>query len=333
MSLRDKVKPSRPALAAGPFQFDWVSLIGITLLHIGAVFAFFPAFFTWQAVVAAIIMYWLCGGIGITLGYHRLLTHRSFKTYKPLEYLIAIIGTLNWQGGPAMWVGTHRIHHTESDQEGDPHSPRHGFTWAHATWTLKKHPEGYDPRKAAKDLLRDPIMAAIDKYFIIPLIGITIAFYFLGELLTPGGGWSMVIWAICLRTVVGYHTTWLVNSAAHTWGYRNFKTTDDSRNNFLVALLSFGEGWHNNHHAQQRSAAHGMRWWEFDITYLTIRAMGLVGLAWDIVKPVPNFTNVPKPAKPAATPTTTPEKPGVTPGAVATAIKSALSPEATNPGA
>lgn len=336
MILSSTTKPvTRVHLADGPFKPDWVSVIGITLLHLGAFLALFPMFFSWTAVIAAVIMYWACGGLGITLGYHRLLTHRSFKTWKPIEYFVAILGTLNWQGGPATWVGTHRLHHAESDQDGDPHTPHHGFTWAHATWCLKKHPKGYEPRQAAKDLLRDPIMAAIDKYFIVPLVAVTVLFYVLGEALGTGG-WSMVIWAVCVRTVVGYHTTWLVNSAAHTWGYRNFKTTDDSRNNFWVALLSFGEGWHNNHHAQQRSAAHGMRWWEFDITYLTIRMMSMVGLAWDVVKPVPAFDNVPGKAADAAAGShekakSSSREPGA-PDVVATAIKSALASKASSPG-
>lgn len=275
------------AIPSDRFRFknlDPTATIAIGLLHVACIAA--PFFFTWSGLVVAVIAWWICGGLGICLCYHRLLTHRSFKTPKVVEYLLSIIGTFNWQGGPIKWVGEHRIHHKHSDHEGDPHSPHHGFNWSHVLWTVTKTPEGYEPRDAAKDLQRDPIMAMIDKYHYIW------QFIIAGALLGAGwawGGWtvgvSWVIWGVAVRTVFTYHTTWFVNSASHTWGYRNYGTDDDSRNNWWVALLAFGEGWHNNHHAQQRSAAHGHKWYEFDLTYLTIKAMSWVGLARDIVPP------------------------------------------------
>lgn len=276
--------PFEPQIDPKNRRLDWVVISAIGALHVLALAA--PLTFSWSGLAVMLVLAWMGGGLGITLCYHRLLTHRSFKTPKWLEYVLTIIGTCNWQGGPIMWVGTHRLHHAESDQPGDPHTPRHGAIWSHVVWTLFDHVPGFQPRAAAKDLLRDPVMVLIDRYFYVPQFGLA--------LLVAGGGyavggWSLalswVVWGVALRTVVVYHGTWAVNSASHMWGYRNFETTDGSRNNWWVSLLSFGEGWHNNHHAQQRSAAHGMRWWEFDLTYATIRLMSWVGLAWDVVEP------------------------------------------------
>ncbi len=213
------------------------------------------------------------------MGYHRLFTHHSFKTYKIVEYFLAICGSLNWQGGLITWVGTHRLHHRDSDMPGDPHSPVvDGFNWAHIFWALYSDPPDFHPRDAAKDLQRDPVLVLIDRYFYLFMIPLAVGLYMLG-------GWPCVIWGVCVRTALGYHFTWFVNSASHLWGYRNFKTTDASRNNWWVALVSWGEGWHNNHHAQQRSAAHGMRWWEFDVTYQVIRVMSWLHLSHSIVRP------------------------------------------------
>lgn len=259
----------------------WVAML---ILHVLALAS--PFFFTIEGLIAFLVMVPFTACIGITLCYHRLLTHRSFKTPKWFEYILAIIGTLNWQGGPIHWVGVHRIHHKESDQIADPHSPRHGFAWAHMTWTMLTDGKNFRCYEAAGDLMRDKVLVKIDRYFYIPQFGFAA--------LTAGagywyGGWesaiSVFLWGTVLRTVVVYHGTWFVNSAAHMWGYRNFETTDTSRNTWWVALLSFGEGWHNNHHAFQRSAAHGLRWFELDPTYWVIKLLSFVGLATDVVKP------------------------------------------------
>ncbi|MEX0775692.1 MAG: fatty acid desaturase [Phycisphaeraceae bacterium] len=283
---------SAPESAASKRSFnwrnlDWTVVIAIAAIHVGALAA--PFYFTWSGLAVAIFFMWLTGGIGITLCYHRLLTHRSFKTPKWFEYILTTIGTLAWQGGPVQWVGNHRLHHAHSDEELDPHSPQHGFTWAHMWWCMHKQPEGRSGADAARDLSRDPVTRLLNDYFFVPQFLLVILTYFAGEWAARMGlaasGISWVVWGVCVRTVVVYHGTWFVNSAAHTWGYRNFKTKDLSTNLWWVALLSFGEGWHNNHHAYQRSAAHGLRWFEFDLTYWTIRLLGLVGLAKDIVYP------------------------------------------------
>ncbi len=280
-------------------RIDWKVTIAIVAIHLAALAA--PWTFSWSGLAVMLLFVWLTGGVGITLCYHRLLTHRSFTTPKWFEYILTTIGCLAWQGGPVQWVGVHRIHHKHSDEELDPHTPKHGFTWAHALWCMH-YPEGRDPKAAAMDLQRDRITKMLDDYFFVPQ-------FLLVALTYAGGQWGMpllgfeavglswVIWGVCLRTVIVYHGTWFVNSAAHTWGYRNYETSDISTNLWWVALVSFGEGWHNNHHAHQRSAAHGLRWFEFDLTYWTIRALGLVGLANNIVMPKPDELPQRNPAK------------------------------------
>lgn len=261
-------------------RVDWITTIVILGLHVGAVVAFFPPFLTWQAVAFTAIMQLICG-LGVTVGYHRLLTHRSFRTFKPIEYFFSWLGSLNLQGGPIHWTATHRLHHQHSDEEQDPHSPRHGFFWAHMKWCLMFDPN-FDPfhkySQYAKDLARDLGHRIIEHAMPLSTIALAAVLYWFG-------GWSFVMWGICVRLVYVYHITWLVNSATHTWGYRNFETKDDSRNLWWVGLTAFGEGWHNNHHAWPRSARHGMKPWEFDISWVTIRVMQMLGLAYDIRLP------------------------------------------------
>ncbi len=249
-------------------------------MHVGCIAAFF--FFTWSGLILALALWWVCGGLGICLCFHRLLTHRSFRTPKIVEYFLTVLGTTNWQGSPITWVGTHRLHHKHSDEDEDPHTPRHGFNWAHMLWCFTKDPPDCHPRKAAMDLIRDPIMRWIDRLHFLPQLLLAAVLFVAGHFIADAG-LSWVLWGCCVRTVWVFHVTWFVNSASHTWGYQNFETGDDSKNTWWVALLGFGEGWHNNHHAVQRSAAHGMKWWEIDTTYWVIKVMSWIGLATDIV--------------------------------------------------
>lgn len=284
-------------------RVDWTVVIGIAALHLGCLFA--PFYFSWSGVVLTVFLCWVTGGLGITLCYHRLLTHRSFKTPKWFEYFLTSLGCMAWQGGPVQWVGVHRIHHKHSDHDLDPHTPNHGFTWSHILWCMHKDSEGQRGVDAAKDLLRDPGLALLNKYFWVPQFFLAGLLFVLGQWVAPlvglgAQGMTWLIWGVCVRAVLVYHITWFVNSASHTWGYRNFETDDRSTNLWWVALLGFGEGWHNNHHAQQRSAAHGMRWWEFDMTYRTIKLLKLVGLASNIVEPQPIPTDAKAEAEAAA---------------------------------
>ncbi|MEO1236479.1 MAG: fatty acid desaturase, partial [Planctomycetota bacterium] len=240
--------------------------------------------FSWSGLALCIGLFCLGSGVGITLGWHRYLTHRAFRTSRPVELFLTAVGCLSLQHGPIEWVGTHRMHHAHTDHDDDPHSPRHGFLWSHMRWTfLKTEP---DPRKFARDLCRDKAIVMIDRlYWLFPVL-LAAALFVAGELIEPGLGWSWVVWGVCVRTALVFHSIWFVNSAAHTWGYKNFPDADDdSRNNWWVALIAFGEGWHNNHHADPRCAAHGRRWWEFDPTWLTIRLLERLGLVWNVQHP------------------------------------------------
>jgi len=268
---------------------DWPVVIWIGLAHVGALAA--PFFFTWKALGLFAFFSWLSGSIGVCMGYHRHLTHGSFCTYKPLRWFLALVGGLSGEGSALMWVANHRKHHMHSDKEGDPHSPRHGAWWSHMFWfTPKVSNEEFDAltKRFAPDIARDPMMRFLH-YFFLPshliLGGILLAVGWLGwDLYT---GISFVVWGMFVRLVYVYHVTWFVNSATHMWGYRNYETTDDSRNLWWVGLLAFGEGWHNNHHAYQRVARQGHKWWEFDITYIEICLMEKLGLAWNVVHDVP----------------------------------------------
>lgn len=278
----DRDRPRRGGVILG--DLNWHVIGGIAGMHLVALLAVVPGFFSWSGLVAFLVLGWLGGGIGITLCYHRLLTHRSFRTPRWFEYVLTIIGCLNWQGGPITWVGTHRLHHKHSDAALDPHSPQHGFTWSHVLWTLHERLDGISGKDAAKDLQRDKGMALIDKYFWVPQLVLAAVLLSVGWAI---GGWTLgvswVVWGVALRTVAVFHVTWFVNSASHTWGYQNYpETGEKSTNLWWVGLLAFGEGWHNNHHAHPRSAAHGLRWFEVDMTYWTIRLLQVVGLARDI---------------------------------------------------
>ena len=255
---------------------NWLVVVVFGAFHIGAVASLFM--FSWQALCVAVILYWVAGSLGIGMGYHRLLTHRGYKTPKPVEYFLSLCGTLAVEGGPANWVVTHRIHHRCSDQDGDPHSPRDGGWWAHMGWILVGRAQEHPPavlRRYAPDLMRDPIQCWLNRLYIWPIIFLAVGLYALG-------GWPFVTWGLCLRVVLGLHATWLVNSATHMWGTRRFATRDDSRNNWWVACLTFGEGWHNNHHAHPTSARHGLAWYEIDMNWWGIRTLKWLGLAKSI---------------------------------------------------
>ena len=244
--------------------------------HIQAVAAFWS--FSWTNLSAAVALYCVATGLGISMGYHRLHTHRGFKTYKWFEYFLAICGTLTLEGGPIFWVATHRLHHQHSDKAEDPHSPRVSGFWAHMGWMIfgeAHHSDTKRNSRYAPDLAKDPFYMWLTSYSWVPLT-------VLGFSLLAIGGWGLVNWAIFLRVVLGLHSTWLVNSATHMWGGRRFATTDDSRNLWWVALLTFGEGWHNNHHAHPTSSRHGLAWYEFDLTWLLLKGLRAVGLVWDV---------------------------------------------------
>ena len=254
----------------------WLTVLVMIAFHIGAVAALFM--FSWKPFLVAILLWWLAGGFGIGMGYHRLLTPRGYKTFKWMEYLLTIGATLTWEGGPIFWVAIHRMHHQNTDKEGDPHSPNDGGFWAHVGWLLTGQTVHNDTATLlpyVPDLRKDKFHVWISRWHWVPITT-------LGLLLLVFGGWPYLFWGIFFRTVLGLHSTWLVNSATHMWGSRRFPTTDTSRNSFWVALLTFGEGWHNNHHAHPQSSRHGLAWYEFDPNWYGVSALQFFGLAWDV---------------------------------------------------
>jgi fatty-acid desaturase len=244
--------------------------------HIHAVAALFQ--FTWTNFLTALFLYWITVGLGISMGYHRLHTHRGFKTHRLFEYFLAVCGTLTLEGGPVFWVATHRLHHQYSDQPADPHTPRVSGFWAHMGWIVfgdSNHSNTERMGRYAPDLVKDPFYRWLNRFHWVPLT-------VLGLGLLAVGGWDLVNWAIFLRVIVGLHATWLINSATHIWGSRRFATKDDSKNTWWAALITFGEGWHNNHHAHPTSARHGLTWYEFDPTWISLKLLRALGIVWDV---------------------------------------------------
>ncbi|MBD2576968.1 fatty acid desaturase [Oscillatoria sp. FACHB-1406] len=270
-----------PAIASEsqPLKLSWISLIFFAAIHLLA-FGLAPFFFTWKALGVALLLHWFLGSIGICLGYHRLLSHRSFQVPKPLEYVITTIGAMALQGGPIFWVAGHRLHHAHTeDAEKDPYAASKGFWWSHMLWMLYPRDEFFNYefyKKYAPDLDRDPYYRWLNRNFFwlqLPL----------GILLYAIGGWPFVVYGMFVRAVVLWHSTWLINSATHMRGYRTFEVEDGSRNLWWAALLTYGEGWHNNHHAHPRVAKAGQQWWEIDITWWSIQVLRALGLAKKVV--------------------------------------------------
>ncbi len=267
-----------------------ITAVAMTAFHIGAVAAFF--FIDTGAILTAFALYVVAGMLGIGMAYHRLLTHRAYRTHPLIEYFLTFCGTLALEGGPIFWVATHRIHHQRSDREGDPHTPREGTWWAHMGWILTGEGLHHDASilsRYAPDLCRDRFHVWLSNWHWVSNVVV-------GVILLAFGGIPYVLWGVFFRTVFGLHCTWLVNSATHLWGSRRFTTRDDSTNNWWVALLTFGEGWHNNHHAHPTSARHGLAWYEIDFNWIGISTLRILGLAWDIKiakikQPVPHDEN------------------------------------------
>lgn len=296
--LRRTVPLPRPA-ETNPPRIYWHYAINVTLIHLVAALACLPWLFSWTGVVLCIAGLYVYGTLGINLCFHRMLTHRSLKVPLWLERTLATLAICCLQDSPARWVAIHRQHHQHSDEQPDPHSPLVNLFWGHFGWVMVKskgHDSTFHYERYCRDILRDPYyfwcegkirwfwiyLAHVALYY---FVGLAIGWFSTGNLM--GGvqfGASLMIWGAFLRTVLVWHITWAVNSFGHIYGYQNYETGDSSRNNVWCALLSNGDGWHNNHHAFQRCAAHGHKWWEFDVTYITIRFLELIGLATNVVK-------------------------------------------------
>jgi stearoyl-CoA desaturase (delta-9 desaturase) len=266
-------------------RINWTTAAVMALFHVGAIAALFC--FSSKNLAAFAIMYFFAINVGIGMAYHRLLTHRGYRVPRWLEYFLTACGTMALEGGPIFWVATHRVHHQNSDHEGDPHTPRDGAWWSHAGWILSGralHSETALLGRYAPDLSRDRGHVWLSRFHWLPLVFTGIAQIIIGAALAPTGhalygAVSMLLWGTFLRVTIGLHATWLVNSATHIFGTRRFDTHDDSRNSWWVALLTGGEGWHNNHHAHPVSARHGLAWYEFDPNYYGIWLLAKLGLA------------------------------------------------------
>lgn len=282
-----------------PLRMNRLYAIIIGSIHLLALLALLPYCFSWIGVfvmLAGIHVF----GQGITIGYHRLLTHRSFRTPKWVEHCFAILGMCCFEDSPVRWVVTHRLHHVHSDERPDPHSPIVNFIWSHFGWLMVQNRETHSMKATdqfAKDLLRDPFYMYLEKR---PLYQLAIPLAQIPVFFLPGliGGWlasdfwsglqlgvSLVVWGVYVRVVAVWHITWSVNSLSHMFGYQNYKTGELSRNNWFVALLTVGEGWHNNHHEDPSAASVQHRWWEIDISYYEIKLLEKLGLASDVIIP------------------------------------------------
>lgn len=253
-------------------KYNWNTIFFVSAFHVAALAAIFT--FSWANLAATLAVWLVAASWGIGIGYHRLLTHRGFTTSKWLMRFLATCGTLSLQSGPISWVTTHRLHHAFTDTDRDPHSPQKGVWWSHIGWifsgTAQNQPQAVRERYSP-DLLKDRYLVFIDKYYWVTTL-------ILASVLFAIGGWTMVVWAIVMRVAVSWHFTWMVNSVTHIFGSRRFESRDDSRNNVLVAAVTFGEGWHNNHHAYPRSAKHGLTWKEFDINWYQLCLLEKLGL-------------------------------------------------------
>ena len=273
----------------------WPAVAWIGGCHVLALAA--PFWFSIEALLLAVVLAWLTGGPGIGIGFHRLLTHSGFETYRPVRWLLALFGTLAGEGPPIMWVAAHRRHHQFSDQPGDPHSPRDGLWWSHVLWMLSSDgstnwAEQY--RRYAPDLLKDPFVQFLNRRWMWLHVATGVLLLTVGWI---GWNWQMgvsfVIYGLFVRLVYVFHITWMVNSASHKWGYRTYDTSDDSRNLWWVGLFAYGEGWHNNHHAHPRLVRHGHRWWEIDLNYWCILVLKRLHLVWDVADRIENLDPTP----------------------------------------
>ncbi|MBE9033436.1 fatty acid desaturase [filamentous cyanobacterium LEGE 11480] len=277
--MRSALTAAKPERDSARADFSWTNAGFFGSIHALALLGLWT--FSWQALGVAVFLHWLLGGIGICLTYHRLLTHRSLKVPRWLEYILATIGAMALQGGPIFWVAGHRVHHAYTEDEvRDPYAASRGFWWSHMGWLLHPKKQFFDYelyKKYAPDLERQAYYRWLDRNFLMLQVP-------LGILLFLAGGWSFVIYGIFVRSVVLWHTTWLINSATHWKGYQNFPVEDGSRNLWWAALLTYGEGWHNNHHARPRVAKAGLRWWEVDMTWWAIVGLKRLGLAKRVVR-------------------------------------------------
>lgn len=264
-------------VSSGSHRIGWVSSIPFIASHVAAIAGVALLGWSWTGFALAIGLYYL-RMFGITAGFHRYFSHRSFKTSRPVQFLFALLGTLSSQKGVLWWAAHHRTHHKLSDQPGDLHSVRQsGFFWSHVGWILAPDNDATD-WKRIRDFAKYPELRFLNRFWMLVVIAFAVGLYLVG------GAWALV-WGFFVSTVLLWHGTFTINSLAHLVGRRRYETTDDSRNSAVLALLTMGEGWHNNHHYYQRSARQGFFWWEIDVSYYLLEMMSWLGLVWDLHAP------------------------------------------------
>ena len=269
---------------ARPYSVDWLRLIPFAAMHLMCLGVIWVG---WSPVAVAVAAgLYVVHMFAITAFYHRYFSHRTYNTSRFMQFVFAVVGSSCVQRGPIWWAARHRHHHRHSDEEVDIHSPvRHGLYWSHIGWITSKRAFRYDP-KAVPDLIRYPELRFIDRFDnLVPLLE-AVALFFLGVFLESHGwntsGWQMLIWGFFVSTIVCAHATFTINSLTHLWGSKRYMNTDESRNNVWLALLTFGEGWHNNHHYYPGAARQGFYWWEIDLTYYGLWIMSKLGLIRDL---------------------------------------------------
>ena len=273
----------------GAAAIDWGRVVPFLLLHLSCLFVFVVGV-SWIAVGTAFALYFI-RMFAITAGYHRYFSHRAFRTSRPGQFILAVLGASAAQRGPLWWAAHHRHHHEFSDQPEDIHSPtQKGFFWSHIGWVLDR--TNFRSRiERVKDFARFPELRFLDRFDILVPVMLGVGVFLFGvalETWAPGlgtNGWQMLVWGFVVSTIALYHGTFTVNSLAHVFGRRRFATKDTSRNSMLIALITLGEGWHNNHHHYPASARQGFYWWEIDVSYYIIKLLSVFGLVWD-VRPV-----------------------------------------------
>ena len=261
-----------------PRKLDLVSSIPFAIVHVAAIAGAFLVPFSWKLVALAVALYY-ARMAATTIGYHRYFAHRSFKTSRVWQFVLAFLAETSAQKGALWWAAHHREHHRYSDLSGDPHSPKQGFWESHVLWILR---DGSAETREIKDFSKYPELRWLNTYHLVPPVLLAVALFLIG-------GLPMLVWGFFVSTVALWHGTFLVNSVNHLWGSRRYATTDTSRNNGFLALLTMGEGWHNNHHHYMASANQGFFWWEVDPSYYLIRAMQAAGLVWDVRTPPASY--------------------------------------------
>ena len=262
---------------------DWFRVIPFILIHFGALAALWTHF-EWYLVWVALILF-VIRMFAITGFYHRYFAHKTFKTSRLMQFIFALVGSTAAQRGPIWWASHHRRHHLNSDRHNDHHSPHtHHFLWSHMGWFLAKKNFLTD-RKVVRDLIKFKELVLIDRFDWLPPVLLLLSLFVIGDFLSLTSGMSglnMVIWGFCVSTILVYHCTFAVNSIAHLWGTQRYNTKEESKNNFFVALLTFGEGWHNNHHHYPGSIRQGFYWWEVDLTYYALRFLSFLGIVYNL---------------------------------------------------